>query len=92
MTTIIRRPVNPYIQQRILRRLPTARFLPLREGAEHELGKTYLCGYWGQTYTVTAVDHDVPVWGTTVTVLWEDGRTTTHCTPLDPRCDYLIET
>lgn len=88
MTT---RPVNPYDLQRVMRRMPGARLTPLSAGAKHELGRTYLCGYWHQTYTVEAIDHDVPVWGTTVTVLWEDGRTTTHSTPLDPRCDYLIE-
>ena len=91
MTTIAR-PVNPYDLQRILRRMPTARLTPLQQGAKHELGRTYLCGYWHRTYTVTAIHTDVPVWGTTVTCLWEDGETTTHCTPLDPRCDYLIET
>lgn len=84
--------INPYDLQRIQRSVPGGRPIPLQEGAKHEVGRTYYCGYWRQTYTVEAVHHNVPVWGWTVTCRWDDGRTNTHSTPLDPRRDYLIET
>lgn len=45
----------------------------------HVLGVTYRSHYWQQAYTVTAIVGD------SVRVLWEDGRTTTHCTQLDAR-------
>lgn len=51
----------------------------------HEVGKTYHCAYWGRKYTVLEAQN-VDDWrGWEVTVQWEDGHQTTHCTPLDKR-------
>jgi hypothetical protein len=55
----------------------------------HELGKTYFCAYWRKSYTVLQI-HDKSGWmDWAVTVKWEDGSQTTHCTALDKR-DYEV--
>ena len=51
----------------------------------YQLGKTYLIAYWQKTCKVIELRDNVPVWGWLVTVQWEDGHTSTHCTPLDKR-------
>ena len=83
-------PIAQWVIDRIRRRYPGAALQAIKPGEKHETGCTYWCGYWGQTYTCTAVDHDAPVWGETYTCVWEDGHTTTHSTPLDPRRDLRI--
>ncbi|ORW33263.1 hypothetical protein AWB91_09050 [Mycobacterium paraense] len=45
------------------------------------VGQSYHNTYWRQDYAVLAVA------GSRVTVKWEDGRTVTHMTAFDPRCD-----
>lgn len=56
----------------------------------YELGKTYFISYWRQHCTVKALHTNYGWMGNAVTVEWEDGHTTTHCTPLGPK-DKLIE-
>ncbi|RAS59503.1 hypothetical protein C8D87_114115 [Lentzea atacamensis] len=59
-----------------------------------EPGLRYRCGYWGTGYTVVSIDYDFhdddpasPSWQ--MTVLWDDGRRTTHCTPWDSSRDSI---
>lgn len=47
-------------------------------------GDVVLSGYWQQTYKVLAVA------GRTLRVRWEDGRVTTHCTPMGSRDRVLV--
>jgi hypothetical protein len=55
----------------------------------YELGKTYFSNYWRKKFTVIQL-HDKLGWmDWAVTVLWEDGSITTHCTPFGKR-DYEI--
>ena len=70
-------------------------FTPVRLDAValYEAGKTYWCGYWGKWYCVLRVVYDQYYSRLVLkscTVLWEDGEITTHCTPLDPRVDYML--
>ena len=48
------------------------------------VGGRYFSGYWRQTYDVLAIDGD------TLTVRWQDGRTTTHSTPWDQSADKVV--
>lgn len=62
---------------------------PIDKKAKYEVGKEYWCGYWSQSYEVEKVNYeDNNLKG--VLVLWDDGRKTAHCTPLDPKWDYEI--
>jgi len=45
----------------------------------YELGKTYKSYYWNQTFRVEKI-HNEGEGNWFVTVLWQDGSTTTHCT------------
>ena len=55
------------------------------------VGGIYRSGYWNKNYTVTAIEiTDGTAW--TMTVSWEDGRTTTHCTPWDNKRDTVLYT
>lgn len=60
----------------------------------HKVGFTYWCGYWQKSYTVLKKNfyHDKNRKNRfkSVTVLWEDGKETTHMTSLDPKRDYLL--
>lgn len=49
----------------------------------YEVGSTYLNKYWNEKYTVLEI-HDMKPFGwsdSAVTVKWESGHKTTHCTP-----------
>jgi 5'(3')-deoxyribonucleotidase len=63
--------------------------------ATYEIGKKYWCGYWSRWYKVlNAVYQDHGNWKElkSVTVEWQNGEISTHCTSLDPKNDYeLIE-
>lgn len=63
---------------------------PLKVNSKYEKGKSYWCGYWQQYYTVIEV-----VYSTnglkSVTVLWQNGEQTTHCTNLDSKKDFEIK-
>lgn len=61
-------------------------------------GETFWCGYWQKYYTVIDANY-TPIMGRNnkiffrlkeVTVKWSDGKTTTHCTELNPLRDYRI--
>ena len=53
-----------------------------------KVGGRYLCGYWRQSYTVTAIFHrDGMPW---LTVMWDDGKSTTHFTAWDERRDRIL--
>jgi hypothetical protein len=54
------------------------------------IGGRYLCGYWQQEYVVLAFGAGMSGSDWSVTVRWEDGRTTSHCTPWDSRRDRVI--
>lgn len=51
--------------------------------AEHVVGRTYWCSYWLKWYKV------LDKRGRQVTVRWQDGKVTTHCTSLAPG-DYEL--
>ena len=53
-------------------------------------GGRYLCGYWRTEYTVTAIEYRDSWEGTSITCKWEDGHSTTHSTPWDPRHDKVV--
>jgi hypothetical protein len=58
-----------------------------------ELNKSYHSRYWNQSFTVIAIHepHTVIPWSNwAVTVQWEDGNCTTHCTTRDKRDRELI--
>jgi hypothetical protein len=55
----------------------------------HIVGATYFSTYWQERYTV--LREDMTYIGTPgITVEWEDGRHTTHCTHVGN--DLIIET
>jgi hypothetical protein len=56
-----------------------------------KVGGRYYNGYWGQEYEVLKIDDNPDSWGPwEMTVLWDDGRETTHCTGWDPKRDRVI--
>lgn len=56
-----------------------------------QVGGRYYNAYWGQTYEVLAIDDQPDSWGPwEITVRWDDGRDTTHCTAWDPEHDRVI--
>jgi hypothetical protein len=74
------------------RQTKTAKAKPAPNGG-YELGKTYFDHYWQSRFTVTAIHEPytaIPWSHWAVTVQWEDGHFTTHCTDLDKR-DKVLE-
>ncbi len=61
----------------------------LNEFGGHEVGKTYYCNYWQQTYKVIEICKS-EVWGWIVVCKWQDGRITSHCTSLKPGKDFEV--
>ena len=57
-------------------------------GGGYKEGVSYRSAYWGKTFRVVKI-HDpytaIPWSEWAVTVQWEDGSTSTHCTPLDKK-------
>jgi hypothetical protein len=53
-------------------------------------GGTYLCGYWGQEYTVLAMATTIDGGTCLYHVRWADGREGRHCTPWDARADRVV--
>jgi len=50
----------------------------------------YFCGYWQQSYEVLAIaGAGTSNWS--ITVRWEDGTRTAHCTPWDSKRDRVID-
>lgn len=58
------------------------------------VGGRYLCGYWGQEYTVTEIcegaDSRISWTDLSITCKWADGRVTTHCTSWDAKWDRVV--
>lgn len=55
------------------------------------VGGMYRSAYWRKNYTVTAIDiADDAAWS--MTVQWEDGRVTTHCTAWHQKRDTVLYT
>lgn len=55
------------------------------------VGGQYRSGYWQKNYTVTAIEiTDDMTWS--MTVQWEDGRVTSHCTAWNPKRDAVLYT
>ncbi|WP_424893437.1 hypothetical protein [Streptomyces sp. XH2] len=55
-----------------------------------QIGGRYHCGYWNQDYRVIAIDHgDDDRWWS-ITVQWDNNRTTNHCTAWDEDNDRVI--
>ena len=82
--------IMTYGLRKYLANHPELKAMPVQDGMNYEVGGTYYCGYWDQAYRVLSLQHDVPIWYTTVTVLWEDGRTTTHSTSLESKWDAKL--
>lgn len=62
-----------------------------REIGPHKVGGRYYNGYWGQEYEVLSLETDTGDWrGWEITVRWEDGRTTSHCTAWEPKRDRVL--
>jgi hypothetical protein len=55
----------------------------------HEVGKTYYCGYWQQTYTVIDAKEG-GCFGWSVVCKWQDGETNCHSTSLIPGRDFEV--
>lgn len=70
----------------------TSNFVPykVKRKSRYEVGKYYWCGYWKKYYKVLDVEYSTSGYLLNVTVQWQDGRTSTHKTPLDPRYDYEL--
>lgn len=67
--------------------------IPVKPTDKYEVGQWYWCGYWQQAYKVTHVEYKTAQGKQLleeVTVKWDDGKYTTHCTQLDPRHDYKL--
>ena len=62
----------------------------LTDKSVYEVGKYYWCGYWQKYYKVLAVGYKDYGYPKSVTIRWEDGRVTTHCTSLDSKKDYEL--
>lgn len=65
--------------------------LPKKNGkfGGHEVGKTYYCGYWQQTYTVMEVKEG-GCFGWSVLCKWQDGHANSHSTSLQPGRDFEV--
>jgi hypothetical protein len=57
----------------------------------HEVGKTYFCGYWRQTYTVIEAKEG-GCFGWSVVCKWQDGGINSHSTSLKPGKDFEVVT
>ena len=62
-------------------------------GTNYIVGQWYWSGYHQMAFKV--IDKKLKNYNgkkrlKSVTVLWEDGKKTTHCTSLDPRYDYKL--
>ena len=79
-----------YALRQYLAQHPELTATPVKAGLNQEVGCTYWSGTWNQTYKVIDVKHDMPIWGTVVTVLWSDGEQTTHSTSLDSTWDAKL--
>lgn len=56
-----------------------------------KVGGRYYNGYWGEEYTVLNIETNRtswPLWQ--ITVRWEDGSKTSHCTAWDPDRDRVV--
>jgi hypothetical protein len=53
--------------------------MPTTTPTGHVIGATYMSTYWRQEYQVVC-EAMTSIGSPGITVLWEDGRTTTHCT------------
>jgi len=56
------------------------------------VGAVVFSGYWNQSYAVLShnTDDNAMCSDGTVTVRWQDGRVTTHCTAMDWRHDRIL--
>lgn len=54
------------------------------------VGGRYYCGYWGQEYTVTAIEFPKDWRKVAITCDWQDGTTTTHATAWNSKRDRVI--
>jgi hypothetical protein len=62
-----------------------------REIGPQRVGGRYYCGYWGKEYDVLDIDTDRTAWPAwQITIRWEDGRETSHCTAWDADRDRVI--
>lgn len=58
----------------------------MKKNGGYKLGATYKSSYWGKKFTVLEIHEGGNfAWSFAVTVQWEDGRKTTHSTPLDKK-------
>lgn len=57
----------------------------------YEVDKYYWCGYWEFMFKVISVSYDRYGFLNYVEILDEDGKRNIHCTPPDPRMDFVIE-
>lgn len=65
------------------------KLLTLPDGAKHEVGKKYFCGYWEETYEVLDYKETNDWMGFVVTVRWQDGCVISHCTELR-EIDFMV--
>jgi hypothetical protein len=65
--------------------------LPKKNGkfGGHEVGKTYYCGYWRQTYKVIDIKQGGN-FGWAVVCEWQDGSKNSHSTSLIPGRDFEV--
>jgi hypothetical protein len=64
-------------------------FLP--DNPKYEVGNTYFCEYWRQTYKVLGYTENTNDWrGWCVTVQWQDGEINSHSTSLNKDQDFLV--
>ena len=64
--------------------------MELADGAVHEVGKKYWCGYWRYCYEVLAVSFYRNGCLKKVDIRLEDGTVRSHSTPLTPGSDYVF--
>lgn len=62
--------------------------LKLKKATKYEKGKTYYCGYWGQTFKV--IDIVPTIFGESYKCQWSDGTISTHATKLNTKEDFEV--
>ena len=63
----------------------------LDKNPKYEIGKTYYCGYWQQSYEVLDYTENTGDWrGWSVTCKWDDGHINDHCTSLNNKYDFEV--
>lgn len=90
--------INSYRLKQLIENGSVKKVIPLpKYNPLYLVGETFWCGYWQKYYKVLDANYSpylikgkVFMRLDSVTVEWEDGRHSTHCTELNPTRDFRL--